>query len=77
MPDQEVTEFLVVSIPDKVEPGTTLRVISVLGSLVAAKKAVTEAPSGVTGRVAVLQRRALYDRRPTIESIELEAPIVA
>lgn len=75
MPDQSSSEFLVVSLPDRVEPGATMRLLEIKPSLSAAKKAVEELEAGTLGRVTVLERKALYRRQPAVENIELSEPL--
>ena len=69
------TEFLVVNLPERVEPGATLRLLAIESTLNAAKKAVDELEAGTLGRVTVLERKALYRRQPAVENIELTDPI--
>lgn len=65
----EVTEFLVVSIPDPAAPGASLRLLRVVNTREQAEVAVSDLDSSTLGRVAILQRIALYTRRPTVESL--------
>lgn len=76
MPEKAAAkEFLVVALPDTVEPGTNLRLLAIDSSLKAAESTVAGLGAGALGRVAVLERKALYARRPAVESIEIEEPI--
>lgn len=69
-------EFLVVTLPDDAKPGATLRLLNAHGTLGAAEKAVASLDPGILGRVAVLERKSLYVRRPAVESSALSEPIV-
>lgn len=61
-------EFLIVTLPDDAKTGSNLRLIGVQGTLNAAEKAVAKLDPGILGRVAILERRTLYIRRPAVES---------
>jgi hypothetical protein len=73
----EAVEFLVVSLPDNVAAGSTLRLLGAYKSRANAEKGLTELDPSVLGRVAVLERKALYSRRPAVESVPLEEPIIS
>lgn len=77
MPEAKPTqkEFLVVSLPDDAKPGATLRLLSIAGTQNAAEKKVNELDPGTLGRVAVLERKTLYVRRPAVENVQLSDPI--
>lgn len=75
MPEKPEREFLLVSLPETVEPGTNLRLLAIAPTAAAAEKAVTELGAGTLGRVAVLERKSLFSRRPAVESIEIDDPI--
>ena len=68
-------EFLVVALPESADTGATMRLLGVAGTQAAAEKLVEELSTGTTGRVAVLERKALFVRRPAIETVELDAAI--
>lgn len=69
-------EFLVVAIPDGAAPGGNLRLLGVEPTRAAAEKVVMEMGAGTLGRVAILERSALFDRRPAVESVPVDEPIV-
>lgn len=64
------------AIPDGVSAGANLRLLAIEPTRAAAVKTVTELGAGTLGRVAILERTGLYDRRPAVESVALEEPIV-
>jgi hypothetical protein len=73
--NQPPAEFLIVSLPDSVEPGATLRLLRIEKGFSAAQKAIGALDAGALGRVAVLERKALYRRQAAVESVELSEPI--
>ena len=78
MPDEKAVqpkEFLVVSVPDDAQVGASLRLLAIGKTLIAAEKEVEMLDPGTLGRVAVLERKSLYIRRPAVESAELADPI--
>ena len=68
-------EFLIVSLPDKSEAGATLRLLAVKKSQSEAERAIVKLDSSILGRVAVLERKALYVRQPAVESSASEEAI--
>lgn len=68
-------EFLVVAIPDRAEAGATLRLLAVEASVEAAKRAVAKLDPGTLGRIAVLERRAMYRRQQAVENVEIDEAI--
>jgi hypothetical protein len=62
-------EFLLVAIPDRAEAGATLRLLGVAGSLSEAEKRVDELDAGTLGRIAVLERKALFVREPAVRTL--------
>ena len=78
MPDEATSsarEFLVVAVPDKAEAGTTLRLLGVATTQAAAEKLVSELDPGTLGRVAVLERKGLFVRKPAVETQEVAESI--
>jgi hypothetical protein len=71
----EPSEFLVVSLPDNADVGTTLRLLGILKSRAQAEKTVAELDPSTLGRVAILERKALFSRRQAVESVPLSDPI--
>lgn len=73
MPDDagSAREFLVVAVPEKAEAGTTLRLLGVADTQAAAEKLVAGLDPGTLGRVAVLEKKGLYVRKPAVETQEL------
>ena len=73
MPDEPPAgrEFLVVAVPDRAEVGATLRLLGVAETQAAADKLVGALDAGTLGRVAVLERKGLYVRKPAVETSEL------
>jgi hypothetical protein len=72
---QPPAEFLIVSLPDSVEPGATLRLLRIEKGLAAAQRAIAALDTGALGRVAILERKVLYRRQPAVENVELAEPI--
>ena len=70
-------EFLIVSVPEKAEVGATFRLLGVKKSLSAAENSVSKLGSGTLGRVAVLELKALFVRRPAVENIKVNSAIGA
>jgi hypothetical protein len=72
---KEPKEFLVVSLPDDAQPGATLRLLAVSGTRNGAQAAVAMLDSGTLGRVGILERVAVFVRRPAVENVEIAEPI--
>lgn len=68
-------EFLLVAIPDRAEVGATLRLLGVAKTLSEAEKQVESLDPGALGRVAVLERRALFLREPAVRTLSVTDPI--
>ncbi len=64
-------EFLVVALPEPAEPGATLRLLGVVGTQSAGEKLVADLDAKTLGRVALLERKALYVRQPAVETLEV------
>ena len=77
MTEKSDREFLVVGIPNSVEPGTNLRLLATAPTMPAAEQAVAELGAGALGRVAILERKALFSRRPAVESVAIDESIVS
>jgi hypothetical protein len=77
MPDEAKSpkEFLIVSLPDDAQPGANLRLLGIANTKNAANAAVATLDSGTLGRVGVLERVALFVRRPAVENVEILEPI--
>ena len=63
------TEFLVVAIPDKADAGANLRLLGIAANQTAAEKIVNELDAGTLGRVAVLERKGLFVRKPAVQTM--------
>ena len=63
-----IKEFLVVSIPPAAQEGSTLRLLAIKGTQAAAEKAVAKLDPGTLGRVAVVERKALFERQAVVEN---------
>jgi hypothetical protein len=68
-------EFWVVAIPEDAGPGASLRLLDVKATAEAARKALTDLPSDITGRVAVLERSVLFVRELAVTTSETEAAV--
>lgn len=78
MPDQakpSPREFLVVAVPEKAEPGATLRLLGIAETQAAAEKLVAGLDPGTLGHVAVLERKGLFMRKPAVETREVSDSI--
>jgi hypothetical protein len=62
-------EFLLVALPDRAEAGATLRLLGVAGSLSEAEKRIDELDAGTLGRIAILERKALFVREPAVRTV--------
>ena len=71
----EPSEFLVVSLPDAADVGSTLRLLGISKTRAQAEKSVSELDPSTLGRVAILERKALFSRRQAVESVPLSDPI--
>jgi hypothetical protein len=65
---EQPTEFLVVAIPEKADAGANLRLLGIAADQAAAEKMVNELDSGTLGRIAVLERKRLFVRRPAVQT---------
>jgi hypothetical protein len=78
MPDEAKSsprEFLVVAVPDRAEPGTTLKLLGIAETQAAAEKLVGGLDPGTLGKVAVLERKGLFMRKPAVETLEVPESI--
>ncbi|HEX9864310.1 MAG TPA: hypothetical protein VGC03_05020 [Acidimicrobiia bacterium] len=66
---KQPNEFFVVSIPEPAAPGASLRLLRIVSTFKAAEKAIEDLDSSTLGRVAIVERKALYERRPAVESV--------
>lgn len=66
-----------VAIPDPAAPGASLRLLRVVSTMKQAEQAVADLDSATLGRVAIVQRIALYDRRPAVENVPSADPLTA
>ena len=69
-------EFLIVTLPEDAKPGSMLRLLDVQSTVAAADKAVARLDPSILGRVAVLERKSLFVRRPAVESNAVADAIV-
>jgi hypothetical protein len=46
-----------------------LRLLRIVSTFKAAEKAIEDLDSSTLGRVAIVERKALYERRPAVESV--------
>lgn len=72
----EPREFLVVSLPENAEPGATMRLLGVARTQVAAEKVIQGLDPGTLGRIAVVERKALFNRQAAVETVAIEDAIV-
>jgi len=74
MPDEakpSPKEFLVVAVPERAEPGATLKLLGIADTQGAAEKLVVGLETGALGRIAVLERKGLFIRKPAVETTEV------
>ena len=76
MPDPD-NEFLILSLPDKTEIGSNLRLLAVVANLAAARKALADLGSAQLGKVVIMERKALYVREAAVTSKEIDSTIMA
>lgn len=65
----EFKGFLIISFPEKAQPGDTLRLLGLEKSLAAAQKAIPKLGPNVLGQVAVMECKTLYVRQTAVENI--------
>jgi hypothetical protein len=69
------TEFWIVSVPSSATPGASLGLLDVKDTSEKAKAAVDKLPTDVVGRVAILERIALFQREMAVKTTETEEPV--
>ena len=70
------SEFLVVGIGEKMEKGDQLKLIDVADSVERAKKVIDDLPSDKPTRVAILEKKQVFRRRPVIEATAVSDNII-
>jgi hypothetical protein len=68
-------EFWIISVPSNAVPGASMSLLDVKDSPEKARDAIEKLPADVVGRVAILERRAMYDREMAIKTVETEDPV--
>jgi len=71
-----VTQFLILLVPEAVKTGSMLRLLATAKSDADAQQHLQNLDSSVTGRVAIVEVKSVYDRRPAIQNIQVEVPVV-
>jgi|SRR5688572_4366493 len=75
-PEKERTEFLTVAMGEDLRVGSSIRIIGVSESEQEAKKSLESLTEGGTGRVAILEKKGVFERRPAVVVTPLKANIV-
>jgi hypothetical protein len=65
-PDPERDEFMVVALADDLRVGSSIRIIGVSETEADAKKLLEGLGDASTGRVAILEKKAVFSRRPAV-----------
>lgn len=68
-------EFWVISVPPNAVPGSSMSLLDVKDSVEKARDAIEKLPTDVVGRVAILERKAMFDREMAIKTVETEDPV--
>lgn len=76
-PVADPTEFLIVSLPEAAKVGAGMRLLGAAKTQKQAEEQVAGLDPGTLGRVAILKRVGLYDRRPAVESIVIDDPLLS
>ena len=69
------SEFLLLSVGEGVRVGGTLRMLAAAGSEEEVKRKLEELEASVTGRIAVVEIKQLYERQPVVQNIPTDAPL--
>jgi hypothetical protein len=69
-------QFLILMVPDPVKSGSMLRLLGTAKSDADAQQRLQNLDSSVTGRVAIVEVKSVYDRRPAIQNIPVEDPSI-
>ena len=63
-------------VSEKSKVGDTLRVVGVASTLAGAQQLVHKAAGGNPQRLAIVERKFVYERKPAIEVVEISTSIV-
>jgi hypothetical protein len=67
--------FLLLSVPDAAKLGGTLRLLGAANSEEEIGQRLEKLDASVMGRIAVVEVKTLYQRRPAVENIPVETPL--
>jgi hypothetical protein len=70
------SQFLLLVAAESLKVGGTVRVVASARNADEAKDKLEALDASVLGRVAVVEVKQLYERRPTVQSIPSDAPLL-
>jgi hypothetical protein len=70
------SEFLVLSVGQRARIGGTLRVLASAGTEEEASTQLDALETSVLGRVVVVEVKQQYERRPAVQNIPTDAPLI-
>jgi 16S rRNA G1207 methylase RsmC len=71
-----VSQFLLLTAAEGLKAGGTLRVVAAAGTEDEAKDKLESLDASVLGRIAVVEVKQLYERRPAVQNIPSDAPLL-
>lgn len=75
--EQALSEFLVFDIGSGAKVGGSYSLLGAASTLAGAEELVRYLPSASATKVAIVERKAVLARRPTVELLAIAEPIVA
>lgn len=69
-------EFLIVTASKDITIGSSMRIIGVANSEKNAQASLRDLNTSGAGRIAILERKGVFDRRPAMVVTEVDEPIV-
>jgi len=70
------SEFLIFKIESNPKVNNSYKFLGLAATLVSAKKLINELPSSETGKLAILEKKIYYERKPAISLSELQENII-
>jgi len=70
------SQFLLLSAAEGLKIGGNMRVLASAGNEDEAQNKLEELDSSVLNRVAVVEVKQLYERRPTVQNVLSESPLI-
>jgi hypothetical protein len=71
-----VSQFLLLTAAEGLKVGGTVRVVAAAGTEDEAKDKLEGLDASVLGRIAVAEVKQLYERRPAVQNIPSDAPLL-